>query len=79
MRQCILQNNQLNQELIKISAHRGMHFNKITSYRNQPASILIPDQAKEFHQCYQVNQLDIPQESTPHVDSNLEPVPSSFH
>jgi len=56
-----------------------MHFNEKMTYLNQPASIAIPDQTKEFHQCYKVNQLDIPQESTPHVDSNLEPVPLSFH
>ena len=54
-------------------------FNKITNYLNQPASTPISDQSQEFHQCYQVNQLDIPQESTLHVGSNFEPVPSSFH
>jgi len=56
-----------------------MHFNEITSYLNQPASFPIPDQIKEFHQCYQMNQLDMPIESTPHVDSNLKPVLLSFH
>ena len=56
-----------------------MHFNEITTYLNQSASIPIPDQTKEFHQCYQVNQLDTPKKFTPHVDSNLEPVPSSFN
>ena len=75
----LLQNNQLKQELIETSARRDMHFYEITNYLNEPASTPIPDQSQEFHQCYQVNQLDIPQESTPHVDLNLEPVSSSFH
>ena len=56
-----------------------MHFDEITNYLNQPTSTPIPYQCQEFHQCHQVNQLDIPQESTPHVDSNLKPVLSSFH
>ena len=52
MQQCILQNNQLNQELIETSARRDMHFDEITNYLNQPASTPIPDQSQEFHQCY---------------------------
>jgi len=56
-----------------------MHFDEIMTYLNQPALTPISDQTQEFHQCYQVNQLDIPQESTLHVDSNFEFVPSSFH
>jgi len=49
MQQCILQNNQLNQKLIETNAYRDMHFNKITSYLNQPALIPISDLTKEFH------------------------------
>jgi len=79
MQQCILQNNQINQELIERSARRNMHFDEITTYLNQPASTPTPDQTQEFHQCYQVNQLDKPQESTQYFNSNLELVPSSFH
>ena len=56
-----------------------MHFNEIMTYLNLPTSIPILDQTKEFHQYYQVNQLDIPQEFTPHVNSILTPVHSSFH
>ena len=79
MQQCIIQNNQINQELIERSAHRDMYLDEIMTYFNQPALTPIPDQPQEFHQCYQVNQSDIPQESKPHVDSNLKLVPSSFH
>ena len=56
-----------------------MHFDKRMTYLNQPASTPIPNQTQEFHQCYQVNKMDISQESTLHVDSNFEYVPSSFH
>jgi len=56
-----------------------MHFDKIMTHLNQPASTLIPDQIQEFHQYYQVNQLDMSQNSTPHVDTIFESVPSSFN
>jgi len=79
MQQCMLQNSQTNQEIIKTSARIDIHFDKIMTYLNQPASTLISDQIQEFHQCYQVNQLDIPQEFTQHVDIIFESVSSSFH
>ena len=75
----MLQNNQINQEITESSARVDMHFDKIMTYLNQPALTPIPDQTQEFHQCYQVNQLDIPQESTPHVDTVFESMSSSFH
>ena len=68
----MLQNSQNNQEIMETSALIDKHFDEIMTYLNQPASTPISHQAQEFHQCYQVNQLHIPQESTPHIDSNFE-------
>ena len=45
-----------------------MHFDEMMTYRNQPALTPISDQTQEFHQCYQVNQLDIPQEFVGHLE-----------
>ena len=71
----MLENSQINQKMIESSAHIDMHFHKITSHLNQSASTSIPDQTQELHQYCQVNQLDIPLESIPHVGSNFEYVP----
>jgi len=64
---------------MEISARIDIHFDKIMTYLNQPASIPILDQTQEFYQCCQVNQLDMPQESTPYVDTIFKFVPSLFH
>jgi len=66
MQQSMLETNQ---QLIESFAHMEMHFDQIMTHLNQPASTPISDQNQKFHQFYQVNQFDIPQDSTPHVDT----------
>ena len=51
MQQCMLQTSQINQKIIESSARIDIHFDKIMTYLNQPASNPISDQTQEFHQC----------------------------
>jgi len=68
-----------NQQLGESCARMEVHFDQIMTHLNQPSSTPIPDQTQEFHQFYQVNQFDVPQDSTPRADTIFESVPSSFH
>ena len=79
MQQYMLENSQTNQKMIKSCGRIGMHFDQTITHLNQPISIPIPDQTQEFNRCDQVNLFDIPQDFTPHDDTNFKFVPSLYH
>jgi hypothetical protein len=74
--------NKSNQQMLESCARMDVYFEQImTGLAQTSPKPLVPisNQTQESHPINQVNQILMPQDSTPHFDKPSESVPPSFH